>query len=68
MLKKGLKCIGIAGAVYAVVQVLYLAFIGAGRTLEKARNTENLKASCIIDDVFDEAVDSWKWYIGLFKN
>ena len=67
MLKKCLKGIGIVGAVYAVFQTLYLAWVGAGRILGVTRDTENATATGVCEKVGDETIENWKWYIGLFK-
>lgn len=68
MLKKCLKGIGIVGAVYAVAQILWLAWIGCGKIFQITRDTENPTCTGVVDDVWEETSNDWKWYIGLFKN
>lgn len=67
MLKKCLKGIGIVGAVYAVLEVLWLAWIGCGTIFRVLRYTKNPTITGVNDDVVDVTMDNWKWYIGLFK-
>lgn len=67
MLKKCLKGIGIVGAVYAVLEILWLAWIGCGKILQVTRDTENPTITNVNDEVVDVTMNNWKWYIGLFK-
>lgn len=67
MLKKCLKGIGIVGAVYAIANGLYLAWVGCGTILGTCRDTEDATVTGVSGEVCDKTIENWKWWLSLFK-